>query len=382
VQTLYKENRSALDEVSHQLVEAMRPEREARGEITQSLIDEAVAVILGQAHTEHGGFGSAPKEGFGASQDADVTPDDEGGYFTWTAAQFREVLDDDVSCELLTRFYLHPAGAMHHAPERHVLAETRSLEVIAGEIGLEYSDALRLADRGRRRLLDSRRKRVTPLIDRGRYTSLNGLAAGSLIRAAAVLADKDLLAHALSSLEYIVAARFRSEGLFHSESVGACAEDYVMPADALIVAYEATAQPRYLTQACRLVEEFQRLFQDAADGGFFDTNDAVLGVRMKPMDDIPHPSVNSIAANVLMKLYRITDVQRYFSDAEQAIRCNAGRASRAGLHAGSWFGALQARFHGWTFKICDAPDGDLVRAMRAVWGPNITIRYEAERSAQ
>ena len=38
---------------------------------------------------------SDPDGGFYASQDADVTPDDEGGYFTWTDGEVMEVLSDD-----------------------------------------------------------------------------------------------------------------------------------------------------------------------------------------------------------------------------------------------------------------------------------------------
>ena len=34
-------------------------------------------------------------EVFYASQDADVTPDDEGGYFTWNDEDFRKLLDDE-----------------------------------------------------------------------------------------------------------------------------------------------------------------------------------------------------------------------------------------------------------------------------------------------
>jgi len=55
---------------------------------------------------------SDPHGGFYASQDADVTPDDEGGYFTWTHEEFRNVLSKE-EFEVLSAHLLDDRAVMH-----------------------------------------------------------------------------------------------------------------------------------------------------------------------------------------------------------------------------------------------------------------------------
>jgi uncharacterized protein YyaL (SSP411 family) len=58
--------------------------------------------------------------GFYASQDADVTPDDEGGYFTWTDEDFRKVMSDE-EYRILSLYLFHEKGTMHHDGAKRVL---------------------------------------------------------------------------------------------------------------------------------------------------------------------------------------------------------------------------------------------------------------------
>ena len=51
---------------------------------------------------------SGPSGGFYASMDADVTPDDEGGYFTWTRDDLEKVLTDE-ECEVFSRHLFNPS---------------------------------------------------------------------------------------------------------------------------------------------------------------------------------------------------------------------------------------------------------------------------------
>ncbi|MCI4344582.1 MAG: DUF255 domain-containing protein, partial [Thermoplasmata archaeon] len=62
-----------------------------------------------------------PHGGFGASQDADNAPGDDGSYFTWSRPELKAVLTAD-ELRLVTRFFgVGSDGRMPHDPERNVL---------------------------------------------------------------------------------------------------------------------------------------------------------------------------------------------------------------------------------------------------------------------
>ena len=58
--------------------------------------------------------------GFYASQDADVTPDDEGGYFTWTEKDIRAPLTEE-EFRIFSLHLFNEKGSMHHDASKRVL---------------------------------------------------------------------------------------------------------------------------------------------------------------------------------------------------------------------------------------------------------------------
>lgn len=321
---------------------------------------------------------SAPEGGFYASQDADVTPDDEGGYFTWTGTELREALDD-CEYELLSRFYLHQHGRMHHDPDRHVLSVRRELASVAAEIGLDAGRASGVLASGRAKLLAKRMLRTAPYIDTALYTSLNGLVIGSLLLAGRYLGDEDLCAFARRSLDRICALRYRSGELWHGDGVPAQLEDYVYLSDALIIAYEITASQTWLERAVELMKLCRAHLWDHDAGGFFDTETPLLGLKLKPADDMPHPAPNPIAARVMLRLFLITDDDVWRADAEATLRACIGRSAGHGLHAASTFGMLDALHAGMSLKVHAGPLSAIAVSARQLWLPYVTIRYGADQ---
>ncbi len=157
---------------------------------------------------------SDPRGGFFASQDADVTPDDEGGYFTWTEEEFRKALDPE-EYALLSSYLLHDQGSMHHDPAKKVLFSTRSIPELATGLGKTPSDVQRLIQAGKKKLLNARQRRETPFIDKTLYTSLNGMLISAYFHAFAVLGDEEVRVFAVKSLERILAERLVEE-LFYT----------------------------------------------------------------------------------------------------------------------------------------------------------------------
>ena len=320
---------------------------------------------------------SDPVGGFFASQDADVTPDDEGGYFTWTDDEFRAVLTAE-EYAVLSRHLLDPRGAMQHDPSRQVLFAAREPREIALELAMPAGAVERVIARGKEKLLQRRNARPAPFIDRTLYSSLNGMFITSCLRAHRVLQEPWLREFSLASLDRILQEHSNGAQLLHTAGIAGLLDDYVHLVEALLSAYEATGVARYLSQARELMELTLATFEDD-EGGFFDTGQEVLGTRLKRIDDIPHPSANSTAVMLLLKLHRLTGEDRYQEAAGRALSLFAHAAAEVGIHAGAYYGGLDAWFHLLTLTVEAPPESTLARAARTFAGVSTVIRYNEDR---
>jgi uncharacterized protein len=287
---------------------------------------------------------------FFSSQDADVTPDDEGGYFTWTDEDFRAVLNDE-EYRVLSLYLLHEKGAMHHDPSKKVLHVTEEIPEIARKTGFDADKVDKILDVGKTKLLLEREKRVKPFIDKALYASINGMLISTFFEAYKVLKDEKIKEFALKSLEKVLELNFVGGVLFHCEGIKALLDDYVNIVAALISAHEATGDASYLNRAEALMKACIDKFWDKDKGGFFDTEEQVIGTRLRMVEDIPHPSANSVGIMNLIKLGRALKNEEYRTYAEKALKYFALVAEGMGLHGGYYFCALDAFFHEGTGNI-------------------------------
>ncbi|MFN3655409.1 MAG: thioredoxin, partial [Candidatus Nitrosotenuis sp.] len=90
-------------------------------------------------------------------------------------------------------------------------------------------------------------------------------------------------------------------------------EDYSYLINALIDVFEATAEARYLDLATNLANHTIDHFWDEKNNSFYFTadNHESLIIRPKNNYDLSMPSGNSVAANALLKLYHLTQQQRF-----------------------------------------------------------------------
>jgi len=287
---------------------------------------------------------SDPAGGFYASQDADVTPDDEGGYFTWTDEDFRKALDRD-EYRVLSLHLLGKEGALHHDPRKRVLFVSVDREECARSLDLDLGAVNSLIERGKARLLAMRRTREEPFVDKTLYTSLNGMLIASFLRASRVFGRKDVETFALATLKRILDERMIQGVLFHTADVRGLLDDYIALTDALLDAYEATGDSSHLEAAGRLMDLTVERFWDGERGGFFDTEEEVLGARLKAAEDSPHPSANACAVILLVKLAAILKRQRCRDLAEGTLKAFIHNARKMAVHAGYFFAALDVFYH-------------------------------------
>ena len=323
---------------------------------------------------------SDPEGGFYASQDADVITNDEGGYFTWTAEEIRGILDEDEH-EVISLHLLHDAGSMHHDGSKKVLYAAMKAEDMSAELGKDPQEVKRLIGQAKEKMLKARNNRETPFIDRTMYTSNNGMFISSYIFGYRILNDITLKEFAVKSIERTIRCRFINKSLFHSEGTEALFDDYVHIMDALLSVYEVTGETRYLALADDLMEICINKLWDEENSGFYDSTDQLLGMQIKGIEDIPHPSPNSICINVLLKLNFMTGKKRYHEYAVKTLELFSTSAREIGIHAGYYFCALDSYFNTLNLNVYSAPHSSLSKSVISSFRPYMNVLYGEEKGS-
>ena len=283
--------------------------------------------------------------GFFASQDADISLDDDGDYFTWTVDELRAALAPEEASVMEEYYDAGPVGEMHHNPEKNVLWVASTVEDVAKRRGISESDARLAIARAKGKLLAARRKRTAPAVDKTIYVSWNAMFVSAFLEAARVLGRNDCRQFALKTLDRILVEAWSAEKGFNHRVggplVAGLLDDQIFAALALLDAYEATLDKSYFAVAERAMQLAIEKYGDAQGGGFFDrASDAPpmggLEVRRKAFQDSPTPSTNSAAAIVLARLYGFTGNELYREWAQRTLEAFAALAPQFGLYAATY----------------------------------------------
>ncbi len=298
--------------------------------------------------------------GFYASQDADISLEDDGDYFTWTRAEALQVLDEKEFLLATQYFDIGEVGDMHHDPARNVLHVSQALQQIASTLQLPLREAELLLASARRKMKAVRLMRPTPFIDRTLYTNWNGLAISATLEASTVLSLPSVRSFALKSLDRLLGEAWSSDqGLSHviayadpgqHPRVAGMLDDYAFVAQACLDAWAATAEFRYYEAAREVTDAMLDRFYDPVTPGFYDAepqDDAIgaLAIRRKPLQDSPTPAGNPAAASVLLRLHALSGMDRYREIAELTLESFGGVVEHFGLYVGTYGLALARWLH-------------------------------------
>jgi len=302
--------------------------------------------------------------GFYASQDADISMDDDGDYFTWTLDEARAVLTEEEAQVAALHYDINEIGEMHHNPAKNVLYVRAPIEEIARRMSLSSERVRGLLDSAKKKMYAARLERPTPYVDKTVYVGWNSMCVSAYLEAAKVLNLADARSFALRSLDRILAEAWkphrgkadegaRSTLLLHvvaysdpqaeHREVSGLLDDYAATALACLDAYEATADLSYFKFARAIGDAMIAKFFDAVSGGFFDAEPVaegkslgVLATRRKPLQDSPTPAGNPMAAIALLRLHHYTGDSGYRDKAEQTLETFAGVAEQFGIFAATY----------------------------------------------
>jgi uncharacterized protein len=307
--------------------------------------------------------------GFYASQDADISMDDDGDYFTWTLDEARAVLTEEEAQVAAVYYDINEVGEMHHNPAKNVLYVRASVEEIARRMNLTPDRVTELLASAKKKMYATRLQRPTPYVDKTVYVGWNSLCVSAYLEAAKVFNLGEARRFALRSLDRVLAeawtgepdnnigaggsARTTQAMLLHVvaysdpaaslREVPGLLEDYAFTALACLDAYEATAALSYFKFARAITDAMIARFYDATSGGFFDSEPVadgkslgVLATRRKPLQDSPTPAGNPMAAIALLRMHHYTSDPAYRDKAELTLEAFAGVAEQFGIFAATY----------------------------------------------
>ncbi len=303
--------------------------------------------------------------GFYASQDADISMDDDGDYFTWTLDEARAVLTEEEAQVAALHYDINDVGEMHHNPAKNVLWVRLPIEAIASKMELSVKLVQDLLDSAKQKMYAARLQRPTPYVDKTVYVGWNSMCVSAYLEAAKVLDLAEARRFGLRSLDRILAEAWKhpapdagardthhphllhvvaySDPKAEHREVPGMLEDYAATALACLDAYEATSDLSYFKFAHAISDAMIAKFFDAISGGFFDAEPVtdgkslgVLSTRRKPLQDSPTPAGNPMAAIALLRLHHYTGEAAYRDKAEQTLEAFAGVAGQFGIFAATY----------------------------------------------
>ncbi|MEX2601175.1 MAG: thioredoxin domain-containing protein [Balneolaceae bacterium] len=374
--------------------------RETGDLLLQETIHQIAAYVQEQLTSPEGGFYSA--------EDAD-SEGEEGKFYLWTLEEIRELLSPEDAELFVDLYQIRPGGNfreeasgeltganiphLRNRPEKALQKDDNlPVDETGGRAGdkspasntsgeeshTSHSERPPTVDPGKRlnqireTLKRARSKRVRPLLDDKILTDWNGLMISALSRAGAVLGEPSFTDIAERARTFINHHLMDNSGrLLHryrdgEAAIPAMANDYAFLIRGLIDLYQATFDTDVLKQALSLNSRFLDSFWDAADGGFFLTNEEceeLLG-RQKEIYDGALPSSNSVAAMNLIELSRLTGETILAEKADQLFRTfSAFLKQSPGSAAYTAQALLQAHYPTNEVVICGDPDDTEVHRM-------------------
>ena len=265
----------------------------------------------------------------------------EGKFYVWTKEKLQQLFPEDFNF-ISNYYHIDSYGYWEH--ENYILMRNKSEKEIAKHFAISEEEVQQKAININQSLLKHREKRVRPGLDDKMLTSWNGLMIKALLDAYNAFGDQEHLTLALRAANFIEQNLFvDDQKLFHSYKNGKVAiagflEDYACISEAFTYLFEVSTDPKWLEISLKLVNYTRTNFYDESSGMFFFTDkddDPLITRKMEVMDNVI-PSSNSILANTLFKLGKITNEEFYIETAQQMLLNVSSQLTQFGSSFSNW----------------------------------------------
>lgn len=322
---------------------------------------------------------TSPEGAFYSAEDAD-SEGVEGKFYVWKESEIDRVLSGDER-EIFKSYYGATKAGNFENGENILHIPVPEKKFLANR-GVGKESLKRMLDSAKARLLKERAGRTRPHLDDKILVSWNGLMISSLALGTMVLGDKKYALAAAKAASFIedkmivngVLQRRRRDG---ESATPAFLDDYAFLASGYLDLYEAGFDPAHLLQAIKLADYMIENFGDDINGGFFlsSRSHEKLLTDIKEAFDGAEPSGNSVAAELLFRLGRYTENEKYTDAALKTIKSFSGDLEKAPYASSRMLCAIDF-YLGPPLEIVVAgnpssPEAEkLIRASNSVFLPN------------
>jgi uncharacterized protein YyaL (SSP411 family) len=264
-----------------------------------------------------------PEGGFYSTQDAD-SEGEEGKFFVWTPDEVSRILGAEAA-EVFCRIY--DVSEQGNFENKNILHPILTVAQASKYFNRSVQEITALVAVAKQKLFNAREKRIKPFRDEKVVTAWNGLALSGLAEAIKITGKSEYLQCAKRTVDFVFAEMFRNGHLLHTYKDGVAKilgylDDYAFFGVGLLDLFEASFDRSLLLKATELADMMLKEFSDDNDGAFFYTGKSheQLISRAKPAFDASIPSGNSMAAQLLLRLYYYTSQDVYLKNAETVLR--------------------------------------------------------------
>lgn len=279
-------------------------------EIYLDTAEKTAEYILGEMTSSEGGFYSA--------QDAD-SEGVEGKYYTFTLDEIINVLGEEKGMRFAEAFDITTNGNFEGVNIPNLLK--------SNDLTTNFSDELK-------KLYDYRKNRTKLHLDDKILLSWNSMMIAALSMLYRVSRNEKYLNAAVNAQKLIEKNLCDGTQLYTSWRNGthskiAFLDDYAFYVTALIELYNSTLNSNYLEKAEQFCREAIRHFFDKKNGGFYLSKSENIELFLNPKEvyDGAIPSGNSIVAYNFVRLYQLTENEKYRELAEKQIAFLSSQAS-------------------------------------------------------
>jgi uncharacterized protein YyaL (SSP411 family) len=292
---------------------------------------------------------TSPEGGFYSTQDAD-SEGEEGKFFVWTPAEIEAILGWEDAAIFGQVYGVTARGNF----EGHtILNIVRPIEQVAKSAGLTTGELESRLATMRQALFVERELRIKPGRDEKVLAEWNGLMIHAMAEVGVALDRPDALAAAQNAANFVLDKMSQPDGKLYrtykdgQAKLNAYLEDYAAFVRGLIALYESTFDLRWLSEASRLTQLMLEQFGDPDLGGLFQTgaDHERLVVRRKDFIDNAIPSGNSLAAESLLRLAKLTGNDGYRQEASRIFAPMASAMAQQPTGFGRLLGALDDFLH-------------------------------------
>ena len=272
---------------------------------------------------------TSPEGGFYSAYDAD-SEGIEGKYYVWKKSQIKEILGKDA--DLFCLFYDVTDGGNWEG--NNILCNNLNLSTVAFNFGISENKVKEILNQCSEKLLKVRSDRITPGLDDKILVSWNSLMITAFAKGFQVTQDKKYLDAAKNCIQFIENNLFVNEKLLRTyknktAKIDGYLEDYAYFTNALLDVFEIEPDAKYLKLAIKLSHHLIDHFWDSENNSFFMTSDEheQLIIRPKSNYDLSLPSGNSVSAFVMLRLFHLSQEQKFLEIATKIMESQAQMAA-------------------------------------------------------